>query len=620
MANRENNFRATDKDFEDRLRVLLNDNESDCSRSDISDIFGDDSDADPEYLPEVEEDVFSDTDMDDDGDVAEGDDEVHLDVAAIPVPDPPPAIVDPAPAVYLGRGKEIAVVWSSIEPPRNRRTLQHNIIRGLPGLTASGRALDNSPTVTNIWHSLMDQQMCDTIIKHTNTKLANCRAGLGANTNVNNYKDMDFIEFEAFIGLLLFTSIFKSAHENMLSMFSKGVTGRPIFLATMSVKRFEILLMCLRFDDPATRDTRRKNDRAALISEIFESFIANSQKLYCPKENVTADEMLIPFRGRCQFRQYMPNKPGKYGIKVFCLTDSGCGYLYNAFIYTDKDCYGKGLSIEEQKLKKPTQAIIKLTKPLHNSNRNVTADNWFSTKQLADELSIRGLTYVGTLNANKPEVPKEFLKSKYRKVGETLYGFNGQTTLVSFVPKKNKAVNLISTMHHTKETDPEKNKPEIICYYNKTKGGVDLLDMKCANYSCNRRCQRWPLVVYYMLLNASSVNAFILYLCFRQNPLISRFQFVKQLAMALIEPHLRRRLNIPNLRRDVKRLIQDALHDGQEQPIPQGVPDDRLQKRKTCSTCPSAKQRKTAYKCIKCSKPICLECSRKVCLDCAMNQ
>ncbi|GBP30200.1 hypothetical protein EVAR_94508_1 [Eumeta japonica] len=32
---------------------------------------------------------------------------------------------------------------------------------------------------------------------------------------------------------------------------------------------------------------------------------------------ITLDEQLLAFRGRCAFRQYIPNKPAKYGIKVF---------------------------------------------------------------------------------------------------------------------------------------------------------------------------------------------------------------------------------------------------------------------------------------------------------------
>lgn len=52
----------------------------------------------------------------------------------------------------------------------------------------------------------------------------------------------------------------------------------------------------------------------ASISDIFSKFVSNSQAVYCPSGLVTIDEMLVPFRGRCPFRVYMPKKPKKYGL------------------------------------------------------------------------------------------------------------------------------------------------------------------------------------------------------------------------------------------------------------------------------------------------------------------
>lgn len=70
----------------------------------------------------------------------------------------------------------------------------------------------------------------------------------------------------------------------------------------------------MRFDDRQTRDQRKVNDKAAAISDIFSKFVSNSQAVYCPSGLVTIDEMLVPFRGRCPFRVYMPKKPKKYGL------------------------------------------------------------------------------------------------------------------------------------------------------------------------------------------------------------------------------------------------------------------------------------------------------------------
>lgn len=85
------------------------------------------------------------------------------------------------------------------------------------------------------------------------------------------------------------------------------------------------------------------------------------------------------------------------------LTDGRTGYLYNAYLYTGKNSDGLGLSSAEQKLLLPSQCVLRLSKPIQNTNRNITADNYFSSIELCNELKKVGLTYVGTVKKNKRE-------------------------------------------------------------------------------------------------------------------------------------------------------------------------------------------------------------------------
>lgn len=77
-------------------------------------------------------------------------------------------------------------------------------------------------------------------------------------------------------------------------------------------------------------------------------------------------------------------------------------------------------------------------------------------------------------------------------------------------------MNLVSDSSNDSIETGEKNKykPEILCYYNKTKAGVDLLDIKCAIDSSNRKNRRWPLAIFYQMLDIGRVIAFILYASF----------------------------------------------------------------------------------------------------------
>lgn len=50
--------------------------------------------------------------------------------------------------------------------------------------------------------------------------------------------------------------------------------------------------------------------------------------------------------------------------------------------------------------------------------------------------------------------------------------------MCSYMPKKNKAVILLSTMHSDMAVSNDaKKKPDIISYYNKYKAGVDTMDV-----------------------------------------------------------------------------------------------------------------------------------------------
>ena len=70
----------------------------------------------------------------------------------------------------------------------------------------------------------------------------------------------------------------------------------------------------LRFDDTLRRN---HNDELAPIRSFVESFNFKIADIYQPDPFLTIDEMLIEFHKRMAFRQYIPTKPGKFGIKVY---------------------------------------------------------------------------------------------------------------------------------------------------------------------------------------------------------------------------------------------------------------------------------------------------------------
>ena len=92
----------------------------------------------------------------------------------------------------------------------------------------------------------------------------------------------------------------------------------------------------------------------------------------------------------------------------------------------------------------------------------------------------------------------------------TLFGYRQDATLCSYVPKKNKAVILLSTMHKTGEvSDRDDKKPLIVLDYNSTKGAVDTLDMCVHTYTCARQTRRWPVRLFYNVLDIAAWNSYV---------------------------------------------------------------------------------------------------------------
>lgn len=88
-------------------------------------------------------------------------------------------------------------------------------------------------------------------------------------------------------------------------------------------------------------------------------------------------------------------------------------------------------------------------------------------------------------------------------------------------------------MHSSVEIEKSNTRiPETIRFYNSTKFGVDVTDQMARKYSVKSKCQRWPLQVFFNILDLAGINAWILYKETTGEE-ISRQEFLFQLAEEL---------------------------------------------------------------------------------------
>ena len=98
-------------------------------------------------------------------------------------------------------------------------------------------------------------------------------------------------------------------------------------------------------------------------------------------------------------------------------------------------------------------------------------------------------------------------------------------------PKKNVCVR--SPLHMFVELgESEKKNRETVEFYNKTKYSVDMADQMARQYSVKADTRRWPVAVFYNILDLAAINVFVLHKKQTGNK-VSRRDFLFKLATEL---------------------------------------------------------------------------------------
>ena len=144
-------------------------------------------------------------------------------------------------------------------------------------------------------------------------------------------------------------------------------------------------------------------------------------------------------------------------------------------------------------------------------------------------------------------------------------------------------------------SDTRKKLPESVTYYNKTKSGVDNIDQMARLYTSNEAPRRWPLQVFYNILDFVAINAKIFYNEINDTKISCR-KFILQLIQELSN-------------------VNATMNDGdgeeaanEEEEYEEG---ERPTKRKVCQV-GQCKNYKSNVKCYKCKRIVCEKCTGKL--------
>jgi len=208
-------------------------------------------------------------------------------------------------------------------------------------------------------------------------------------------------EFYRFLGLLMYMSIVGAPnlerYYSNKSLYSGLWAMR--FLPKLRLKQ----LMCfLKIRNNEGEDPNDKLSKARFLMEFIRR---KCQKLFQPFQNICIDERMVRNKGRYSFRQYIRDKPTKWGMKLWVLADSSTGYTYDFDVYLGKKTASSGFGLAYD-------VVMNLVQSLVHQGYHLFFDNFYTSVQLLRDLIGKGIRACGTIIANRKGFPQQLKNVK----------------------------------------------------------------------------------------------------------------------------------------------------------------------------------------------------------------
>lgn len=452
------------------------------------------------------------------------------------------------------------------------------------------------------------------ICKETNMFANKKRArALSPRARLNAWKDITPMDFDAFLGTIINMGLIPL--PAIYSYFTTAWEGRiPFFRDVFNRDEFLNIFWNIHFNHIEAENAQVP--RGFLIAPILTHMKKMSRLFYNTSSRVAIDESTISFKGKVHFKIFNPNKPTKFGLKVFVASDSKNGYIYDFLPY-----FGQETLIPNTNLLKTTQIVKVLSESVVMKDPanpvtgiHIYTDRYYTSPELANELLKIGCYLTGTVMTNRVGLPPGMKATgKKMKKGDICSKRKGSTLVLSWRDKR--AVHMLSTFSKGSKSNmtnvpskwpnkPPTLKPDVIIDYTKHMGGVDRSDHFISSYQFMRRTKKWYRKLFFWLLEVAIIDAYILYQelqkTFNKKPMTHRefrTTLVKRLVaekVAVDRPKARKRgrpaQGPPNQRLDGKPHFMDRKEKGSKKCVvcaSHGLRKETIYFCKTCAATPA---------------------------------
>lgn len=243
-------------------------------------------------------------------------------------------------------------------------------------------------------------------------------------------------------------------------------------------------------------------------------------------QRLSIDEQMCSTKIGHFLKRYLPNKPHKWGYKLFGLC-SLMGYAYRFEIYSGQE--KKDRPVGEPELGVTNNMVLRLARVIPRMrNHIVFFDNFYTSLPLVYHLAKQGIHCVGTVQQNRlpncrlPD-KKEYLYTTVPRgtheegtahfdgidFSATVWKDNKIDTLLSnFVGSQ--PVGKVARYDKKQKRKVEVPCPKIVQEYNMHMGGVDLMDSFLGRYHIRMKSRKWYLRLFYHLIDLAVINYWVL--------------------------------------------------------------------------------------------------------------
>ena len=197
------------------------------------------------------------------------------------------------------------------------------------------------------------------------------------------------------------------------------VLSTPFYPSVMSRDHFLNILAFFHLSDNAQYIPRGEDGYNPLhkLGAVYTRILSRFEETWHPTQNLCIDEGMIPYRGQVHMKVYAPDKPNKYGLKMYELCDSSNAYCCKLELYTGK-------TNEESVRGKTHDLVMRLMQPYLHKGHTLYVDNYYSSPTLFNDLYQNGTTATGTAR-NRRGVPAVVNNAKLKCNGDLVVYHKG---------------------------------------------------------------------------------------------------------------------------------------------------------------------------------------------------